>query len=418
MLMAGMIILNAFVIGLETDSPNLPCWAILENMFLAAFLLELGLRMFVLGLRNYFDHNHQDFLWNIFDFTIIVFGLFDDASSVIPALHSETSSEGVPTLFRLLRLLRILRILRIVRYLRELYMLTFGFAAAAMAIKNITILMFLMLYVCSIVLARTVSIVPQGDKNQEFLVRRFGHIGTCMLTLFELMSQPDLSPYHEVMWEHPLIASFLIGFVIWGSLGMIALLTGVISETMFDKNEMRLESERLEREARRKSLRTKCEDIFNKLELNDMGEAAPEIVMGIIPQLQEAFELEGYPFATGDLEGVVKFMDTNYSGCIDKDEFFHGVLQIAEGVRPMSIMELQYTVCFLKFKLEKFEVGLHNLQQSFNDTLAFNHRTTAAIVSLDKQVNDIVCPQLTDLAVVAKRMVSEDFFDPKPRKDQ
>lgn len=45
------------------------------------------------------------------------------------------------------------------------------------------------------------------------------------------------------MFERPIMLVFLVGFIIFGSFGMIALLTGVISETMFEKNALRQEEE-------------------------------------------------------------------------------------------------------------------------------------------------------------------------------
>merc|ERR1719428_2596566 len=115
------------------------------------------------------------------------------------------------------------------------------------------------LYVCSIILVRTIGLVSEDDPHAEFLRERFGKIGPSMLTLFELMSQPDLEPYHAMLGAHPLLTFFLIGFIVFGSFGMLALLTGVISESMFEKNQLRIEEERKEREQMRKLLVHKCE---------------------------------------------------------------------------------------------------------------------------------------------------------------
>merc|ERR1719159_2188669 len=103
----------------------------------------------------------------------------------------------------MIRLLRILRILKIVRFLKQLYLLAYGFASAAMATFWVTILMFASLYICSIVLVKTVGQVDKEDPNHDFLQERFGTIPRTMLMLFEVMSNPDLEQYRPLFGSHP-----------------------------------------------------------------------------------------------------------------------------------------------------------------------------------------------------------------------
>ena len=46
---------------------------------------------------------------------------------------------------------------------------------------------------------------------------------------------------------------------------MIALLTGVISESMFEKNQLRVDEERLERESKRKMLSEQFGELFDEI---------------------------------------------------------------------------------------------------------------------------------------------------------
>merc|ERR1712050_529430 len=105
---------------------------------------------------------------------------------------------------------------------------------------------------------------------------RFGHIFDTMLTLFILMSSPNLPTYEEqegLLQEHVPLALFLCGFIVFGSFGIIALLTGVISESMFEKNEVRKEQVRMEHEDMRQNLGGHCEEMFRTLrDLNHEGE--------------------------------------------------------------------------------------------------------------------------------------------------
>merc|ERR1719401_2418191 len=125
------------------------------------------------------------------------------------------------------------------------------------------------LYLSSIVLVRSLGQIDTDedeDPNGTFLAAKFGSIGQSMLTLFELMVNPYLQPYHGVLAEQPILTFFIIAFIIFGSFGMIALLTGVIHENMFEKNQMRLEEQRNEREIQRKMVVEKCGELFEGTE--------------------------------------------------------------------------------------------------------------------------------------------------------
>merc|ERR1711971_1330882 len=140
-----------------------------------------------------------------------------------------------------------MRIFRIVRFLKKLYLLAFGFIEAVQAIFWVTILMLVILYCCAICLVKTVGHPPAEDPNKLFLEYHFSTIITSMLTLFVLMSSPDLPDYLAepgLLAGRPIFGCFLIGFIVVGSFGMIALLTGVISESMFEKNNLRIEQSR------------------------------------------------------------------------------------------------------------------------------------------------------------------------------
>jgi len=342
--MALIILANAIVIGLETDFPDLGYWDPLEMIFLVIFSAELVLKLLVIGLKGYFDIESDDFNWNLFDFLIVSLGAFDASVSLTLGSHA---AGGTATLFRIVRLLRILRIFRIVRFLRQLYMLAFGLALATSAIFWVTFLMTFVLYVCSIVLVRTLGRTSEDDPHHEILIGSFGNIRRSMLTLFQLMSQPDLRPYDEVIPERPLFLAFLIGFIIFGSFGMIALLTGVISENMFTKNQLRMEEERRQRENMHKLLLQKCSEMFDAMP-SQQGCVAREDIIRLLPNIERMFEAEGISFAHHDLSGMIDLLDPNGCNALSKRDLSHGIIQIAEGLRPISIIRLHYDVSFIK----------------------------------------------------------------------
>lgn len=348
--MALIIVGNAVVIGIETDYPDYKWWDSVETAFLVIFAAELILKLTVLGIKKFFNPDGTDFIWNVFDFFIVNLGVIDTVATEI--LHS-SGKGSFSQLFRMIRLLRILRIFRIIRFLRQLYMLAFGLVLATTAIFWVTFLMIFVLYVCAIMIVKTLGRGADDPSINEFLQARFGNIPQTMLTLFELMTSPDLTPYHEVIRAFPLFTPFLLGFVIFGSFGMIALLTGVISESMFEKNQMRAEQEMNDRENLRSLLTHTVSGIFGKVKCNEKGEAQRADMMKFIPEIEDVFRSRGVVFTYKDFETMMDTMDQDGSGTFSKDEFFNGVLTMAEGTKPISIIEIRSDVSWIKALLRR-----------------------------------------------------------------
>lgn len=381
--MGLIIVANAVVIGFETDNPQWPGWDIVENLFLFLFAFELTMKMIILGARRFFDRENEEWFWNVFDFFIVSLGLIDFLVSIFEG-NGTKSGGGYATVFRMIRLMRILRIFRIVKFLKQLYMLAFGFALAAVAVFWVTFLMMFVLYVCSIILVRTIGDPSPDDPHHDFLHRKFGRLVTAMLTLFEIMSSPMLSDYEEIMLGRPGFCIFLVGFIIFGSFGMIALLTGVISESMFEKNNVRMEEDRMERSAMRKCLIQTCEEWFDQACLKNGQFAKREAVTALLPRVVRLFEQDGTDLQIEDLELIMGVMDWKQSGTIERNEFRHFIVQIAEGVRPLLIMELYYAVGMVKKHSSKIEAGVVSLTEHVEKTEAKKASSSQVVVGLRK----------------------------------
>jgi len=398
------IFANGLVIGCETDMPGLPLWDTVETFFLIVFTTELGLRLTVIGIAGYFDHLDNDFLWNMFDFTIVSLGILDAGFS---AMGLETSGGGA-SLFRMFRLLRILRIFKIVRFLKKLYMLAYGFIEACKAVFWVTVLMMFVLYICSVVLVRTIGHHKFESPALQSLATNFSDITRTMLTLFEIMSQPELEQFQPLFNQFPLFGGFLIAFTIFGSFGMIALLTGVISESMFEKNQLRMEEERQQRDLMHRLLSERCFELFDDLEksgaLNENGEVSKDAVMALLPDVIELLEGHLVAFSQHDLVTILDLMDVSDSGFVKKDEFCKCILSVAEGVRPMSLMEVLYAVVKALEHIRLCQVSIDKLTQD--------------VVHMQTQAFPLAARMLISNEGGASNDVMDDGGESKPRLQQ
>ncbi|CAE7209994.1 Cacna1e [Symbiodinium natans] len=355
-----LIVANAIVIGLETDNAG-EVWAVMEIAFLCIFAIELLLRILVSGPAKFFAYANEDFSWNLFDFCVVIAGFLDVMFDFSPVRHEKGS---FMTFLRIIRLLRVMRMIRLLRFLRDFHVLTFGFAAAAVAIRNVSLLMLAAIYVTSIVCVRLIIPFMQDNEHQEFLNAHFGSLRKSMLSLFFLLSEPDLMPYWDVLESDALFSAFLIAFVVFVSFGIVGLLTGLVCESMFDKNDAKIEQERAEAEEKRQRIIKGCEGIFETI-ASSQGHASIEDIMQILPALDELCVEENVPFAREDLVNTVNCMDTDGSGSIDKKEFCQSIVHLAEGLRPISIVELHYITAQTKVKVDRCESLLAGIAQHF-----------------------------------------------------
>jgi len=235
-------------------------------------------------------------------------------------------------------------------------MLVFGFGVAAVATVWVMVLAVVILYVCSIIMVRMVRTIDTEDEYYELFQANFGSIGMSMYTFFSLMLNPDLTKYEGAMGKFILISMFLFVFVVFGSFGMLALLTGVISESMFEKNQARLEEERGEREQRRKLLSDVSGDMFDEI-AEETADGNPDVAVEElkkkIPNLIDVFLKYGFALTEYDLQGVLDVTDTDDSGGINRSEFVHAICSCADGVQASTVMELGQNVVLIGVKAEK-----------------------------------------------------------------
>lgn len=369
-LMGFFILVNGMVIGLETDFPDAFAWNVFETGLLFVFLLELLFKMVAIGPCQFFNVSNNEIFWNVFDFGIVSSGV----AGVILELCFRIRTGSLMTLFRLVRLFRMLRIFKSLRYLKQLWLIAFGFAEAAQAVIWVSVFMIFVLYISSVILTRTTGQPDKEDPCYQFLVANFGSVTRSMLTLFELMAAPDLKRFDEdgdVYRAHPGLLAFLIVFTVFGSFGMIALLTGVISESMFEKNEMRIEEAKMERLDKRNKINEVCYLFFESLDCNDMGEVTRKEIEDGLERFSQCLNAESIDLGFDELHNLPHLMDANHDNSISADEFANAVLRSLEGVKGTAMQEIQYDVSLCKHTLLKLQGTIdallaHQIASSFS----------------------------------------------------
>jgi len=165
------------------------------------------------------------------------------------------------------------------------------------------------------------------------------------------------------MDAYPILTLFLVAFVIFGSFGMIALLTGVISESMFDKNQTRVQELRQEREQKREVLKLKSVELFALVEKDGVGRARPTDLEVVLPYVREMFEKLDIEYMEQEFDVILSMCDLDESGTISETEFVSGILSLCDGVRAASILEVYYLVSHMNEKVRNIEKINEEVQQ-------------------------------------------------------
>ncbi|MGJ8532304.1 MAG: ion transporter [Alphaproteobacteria bacterium] len=214
---AGLVILNAITLGLETSDGAMavagPLLMLADRVLLGIFTVELIGRMF--AYRGAFFRDG----WRIFDFVIVTIALLP--------------SSGALSVLRALRILRILRLISLVPSLRRV---VGAMITALPGMGSVMMLLGLVFYVASVIATKL-----YGDSFPQW----FGSIGESAYSLFQIMTLESWSMgiVRPVMEEFPFAWMFFVVFILFSSFMVINLLIGIIVGAMQEEHEAALQEE-------------------------------------------------------------------------------------------------------------------------------------------------------------------------------
>eukprot|EP00928_Gymnodinium_smaydae_P038771 TRINITY_DN26656_c0_g7_i1.p1 TRINITY_DN26656_c0_g7~~TRINITY_DN26656_c0_g7_i1.p1 ORF type:complete len:643 (+),score=84.22 TRINITY_DN26656_c0_g7_i1:50-1978(+) len=169
------VILNSLVVGLQVDASIRPSvygdvdyLERIEYGFTILFTCELLLRFLVSGC-NFLRRKNPEFLWNVFDTSLVAINLVDVMLSYITS-SLDVSYARVVRMFRFVRLLRTFRVLR---FFKDLRVMVLSIANSFMTLTWAFCFIFLVIYVVSVLLLQIIDMqidVARGDTPPESFV--------------------------------------------------------------------------------------------------------------------------------------------------------------------------------------------------------------------------------------------------------
>ncbi len=205
-----LIVINAIILGVETDPTLLEGYNELLNTIdksiLLVFTIELVIKLFVYR-KDFFRVG-----WNNFD--LLVVGV-----SWVPAV-------GALSILRALRILRVLRLFSVVPQMRRVLSALMSSIPGMMSVIGILALIF---YICAVLATNLFGSHPD-QQMQEW----FGSIAASLYTMFQIMTLESWSMgiVRPTMEIFPLSWLFFVPFIIVTSFAVLNLFIGIIVDAM------------------------------------------------------------------------------------------------------------------------------------------------------------------------------------------
>ena len=202
----AVILLNAVILGLETNAPLMAerggLLVAIDKLCLAVFIAELAVKL--IAYRGSFWRSG----WNIFDFLVVAVALVPGA--------------GAWSVLRSLRVLRVLRLLTVVPSLRKVVA---AFIHAIPGLSGVMAVMSIFFYTAGVLATRLFA-----ETHPEW----FGSLGRSLYTLFQVMTLESWSMgiVRPLMESHPLAWAFFVPFIIIATFTILNLFIGIIVSTM------------------------------------------------------------------------------------------------------------------------------------------------------------------------------------------
>mmetsp|Transcript_41370 Transcript_41370/g.119014 ORF Transcript_41370/g.119014 Transcript_41370/m.119014 type:complete len:699 (+) Transcript_41370:42-2138(+) len=332
------ILFNTIMIGIETDysARNLEesgAYKEVDIVVAVFFILELGLRLFVYRLKFF---TMTGWRWNALDVTVVALQLLEQLAVLA---NIGDSSIPIPLslmrLLRILRLIRIIRAIRLLRYMNDLRTIVLSVTSSMKPLLSTIVLLALVVYIMAVYFTQLTlhyRIDNRGSDRDgvEELELYFGSVGAASMSLFQTVTGGlEWRSMMDPLIEHisPLMGAVLALYVLFTSLALMNIVTGVFVETALQRG----------REEKNVYMINQLRELFGVLDNNGNGTIAWTEVQENLddPKLQAFFK--DIDLDISEARGLFLLLDRDASGWIDADEFLSGCLRLRGPAKSLDM---------------------------------------------------------------------------------
>mmetsp|Transcript_6872 Transcript_6872/g.12149 ORF Transcript_6872/g.12149 Transcript_6872/m.12149 type:complete len:522 (+) Transcript_6872:58-1623(+) len=360
--LSAIILLNAFIIGLETDlrrgTDRHPLWWFAETVFLLCFMAEVFLKLYYHTWRWIFDS-----VSNILT-VFICFMAFVDL-----AILNAIGASGVLRMFSMFRIVGISRLYKLIkkyRRLDELRLLLQSLKDSMQTLFWTVVLLVVVLYISAVIMTQQIGHSTEiygdyrkisGGWDHEEL---FGTVGRSMFTLMQVMTLDSwLSKVvrHVAVNQWYMIAFFCV-FLLITTFGIMNILVSVIVEQTLAASSQNKQRMRVREEKAQKAELDSIKEIFlisdtdgsNSLDLEEFLAAVKN------PEVQWRMKMLELPIQeTTKLFGV---LDGDGSQSLSYNDFIQGCAKLKGVAMSKDMLAVMSQADALSVKMDIMDDAL------------------------------------------------------------
>merc|ERR550514_655258 len=187
--------------------------------------------------------------WNCMDFVLVWMSIVD--GWVIPFFLRGGGSDSPLGMLRVFRVLRVMRMARLLKVFKELWMIIKGIFDSLKTMFWVSMLLLLILYVCSILVVELIGRAPkemypgrndEGDAiDEEEAVsswNNYVYFGTVLRSMYTLFNIVIMAEWPEIgrplIEKQPQMFLFFVFFIIFTTFGVMNVIIGVIVDNTME----------------------------------------------------------------------------------------------------------------------------------------------------------------------------------------
>lgn len=361
--MGCVIIANSISIGVEQtmalngDDPTVILF--LENVFIAIYIMELGLRLYVHG-RQCFNDN-----WVRFDALLVIMGI--TTQWILQPILGEIDGIAPLMVLRMARLVRLARAVRLLVKFKELWMLVQGMVNSGATVFYTLVILVVVLYIFSsvameLITNSTLNTGPNADPEfSELVAMHFASLPLSMVTLMQFATLDSISLiYVPLIKKDWTLAIYFISLILVVGIALMNLTTAVVVNTALEQayqdKSLQQEAEKKER----KKLLIKLKAIFRRLDDDDSGEVTREEINNIDDSDRKQLEIV---MGISDPTEIFDMLDIDKSGSLAIDEFCEGIWQMVTQPGSLEVKRLEKKIDALRMRVDVFSTCQLDMSQ-------------------------------------------------------
>lgn len=322
-----LIILNAVLVGVEADQlQDSVAFFALDFIFALAFLAEMLIRQFQLGLDFFLD------AWNLLDYAIVVLNWTD----LLRSVSQGTSLGGV----RLAATIRIFRLMRVVEYIRAvptffgLWVILQGLLDSLITMAWVSVLLVMIAFCMATALTSLVGFNGFVKEHWIHAAQYTGSVYKSWWTVFQVLTFDDWTTdiVRPFAGGRPWAVFMLLVTIVVCNFGLLNLIVSVMIErTVYiaQKN----------RDLKAKLLDSAKEDLREKFEyeLKSTGLTNFKVLLRTPPF---AKKLNMLGIQLDQAENLYDILDVDKSGEVTPSEFRTGLQKLKDSANGQDIIQL------------------------------------------------------------------------------